>query len=96
MMPDGSKEQYEEVQKRRVSQHIQLEIFGYTANGCFSDLKEMTREIAREAGLELDASSAFQWLGTGGFLTELHSGLAAFHWPPCDMVTLCSELGERG
>ena len=58
---------YSEAQTRRVTQHIRFADFWYTANGIFTDVKEYTREIARDAGLELDAQAAFRWIGTGGF-----------------------------
>ncbi len=62
--------EYEERNRRRVLQHIRFADYWYTANAHFTDLKEYTREIARDAGLELDAEKAFQWLGTGGFIEE--------------------------
>jgi hypothetical protein len=58
---------YEDTQTKRIRQHIRFADFWYSANGIFTDLQEYTREIAREAGLELNAASAFRWLGTGGF-----------------------------
>ncbi len=63
-------EEYERRNRRRVLQHIRFADYWYTANENFSELKEYTREIARDAGLELDADKAFQWLGTGGFIEE--------------------------
>ena len=72
------KDQIQENQTRRVAQHIQFADFWYTANGCFTDVKEHTRTIAAEAGLELDANKAFQWLGTGGFMDDDLSGIASF------------------
>ncbi|RYG23541.1 NAD(P)/FAD-dependent oxidoreductase [bacterium] len=72
-------EQYTERQRIRVLQHIRFADFWYTANGCFTDLKAYTSEIARDAGLDLKADDAFQWLGTGGFVNETTtSGLAGF------------------
>jgi len=64
------KDQYERRNRRRVLQHIRFADYWYSANANFSDLKEYTREIAKDAGLELDADRAFQWLGTGGFIEE--------------------------
>ena len=64
------KEDYERRNRRRVLQHIRFADYWYSANANFTDLKEYTREIARDAGLELDANAAFQWLGTGGFIEE--------------------------
>lgn len=63
--------EYQERNRRRVHQHIRFADYWYTANANFTELKEFTREIAKDAGLELDAEAAFQWLGTGGFADEL-------------------------
>lgn len=65
--PVWLKNWYAEAQTRRVTQHIRFADFWYTANGVFTDVKEYTREIAKDVGLELDAQAAFRWLGTGGF-----------------------------
>lgn len=64
------KEEYDARNRRRILQHIRFADYWYSANKHFTDLKEFTREIARDAGLELDAEKAFQWLGTGGFIEE--------------------------
>jgi hypothetical protein len=73
------RDQYTENQRNRVIQHIRFADFWYAGNGCFTDLKDFTSEIARDAGLELSADEAFQWLGTGGFVNEqTASGLAGF------------------
>jgi flavin-dependent dehydrogenase len=62
--------EYEARNRRRILQHIKFADYWYSANQHFTDLKEFTREIARDAGLELDAENAFRWLGTGGFIEE--------------------------
>lgn len=62
--------EYEARNRRRILQHIRFADYWYSANKHFTDLQEYTREIARDAGLELDAEKAFQWLGTGGFIEE--------------------------
>lgn len=64
------KEAYSDRNRRKVLQHIKFADYWYTANAHFSELKEYTRDIARDAGLELDAEAAFQWLGTGGFVED--------------------------
>ena len=61
---------YDDLQRRRVRQHIRFADYWYSANGQFSDLKEHCAAIARDAGLDLDPDRAFQWLGTGGFANE--------------------------
>lgn len=63
-------QQYTGRNQRRIRQHIRFADYWYTANAHFSDLKEFTSQIAADAGLNLDANSAFQWLGTGGFVDE--------------------------
>ncbi len=74
------KEQYESRNKRKVLQHIRFADYWYSANAHFSELKEFTREIAKDAGIDLDAESAFRWLGTAGFVEEdmVVGGLALF------------------
>lgn len=68
--PQWLKDQYHETQATRINQHIRFAEFWYSANGQFTDLQEYTREIARDAGLDFNATDAFQWLGSGGFITE--------------------------
>lgn len=68
--PAWLKSRYEEAQSKRIWQHIRFADFWYSANGQFTDLREFTRTLASEAGLELDAEKAFQWLSTGGFLND--------------------------
>ena len=67
---DWLRESYEDIQIRRIKQHIRFADYWYTANDHFTELKEFTREIAKDAGLDLDADEAFQWLGTGGFVND--------------------------
>lgn len=64
------KSELSENQARRVKQHIQFADFWYTANGCFTDCKDYTSVIAKEAGMTLNAHDAFQWFGSGGFVHE--------------------------
>jgi hypothetical protein len=61
------KREYTTLNRHRVSQHIRFADYWYSANAHFSELKEFTRSIAKDAGLDMDADSAWQWLGTGGF-----------------------------
>jgi flavin-dependent dehydrogenase len=65
--PHWLKENYEQTQMTRVRQHMRFAEFWYSTNRHFSDLKEHCAEIAKDAGLLLNADAAFQWLGTGGF-----------------------------
>ena len=63
------KEVFGERQTQRVNQHIRFANFWYSGNGHFSDLVDYTAEIAKEAGFNVDPKSAWQWLGTGGFVS---------------------------
>jgi flavin-dependent dehydrogenase len=63
------KDFFEQRQINRLVQHIKFANFWYSANAHFTDLMEYTSEIAREAGLDMDAKTAWQWLGTGGFVS---------------------------
>jgi flavin-dependent dehydrogenase len=67
---DWLKTSYTNNQRDRMSQHIRFADFWYTGNGLFTDLKQVTAEIADDAGLNLTPDQAFQWLGTGGFLND--------------------------
>lgn len=73
-------EEYHRRNYRRIHQHIRFADYWYAANSHWTELKEFTREIAADAGLDLGAEEAFQWLGTGGFVEEdmTSGGLAAF------------------
>ncbi|MBS1727086.1 MAG: tryptophan 7-halogenase [Armatimonadetes bacterium] len=67
---DWMAENYTRRNDRRVRQHIRFADYWYGANANFTQLKDYTSEIARDAGLELNGDQAFQWLGTGGFIEE--------------------------
>ncbi len=59
-------ERYDDVQRRRVIQHMRFADYWYSANGIFDDIRENCTEIAQAAGLKLDRAAAFQWLAQGG------------------------------
>ncbi len=61
---------YAETQAKRISQHIKFADYWYSANGHFSELQAYTSHIAAESGLSLNPKEAFQWLGTGGFVSD--------------------------
>ncbi|MCG9895934.1 MAG: tryptophan 7-halogenase [Fimbriimonadaceae bacterium] len=68
--PVWLRQRYERDQAKRVRQHMKFAEFWYTANGRFTAIKENCSRIAKESGLDLDADSAFRWLGTGGFALD--------------------------
>ncbi len=68
--PEWLKGCFDDLQRRRIAQHIRFADYWYSANGQFSDLQQYCSTIAKDAGLDLDPQKAFQWLGTGGFANE--------------------------
>lgn len=58
--------EYNEVQRRRVIQHMKFAEYWYTGNGFFSAIQDNCKAIADSAGLELTPSEAFRWLSNGG------------------------------
>jgi len=65
--PSWIKSEYDRIQKGNIRDHIRFADYWYSVNAKFTDLKEYCAEIARDAGLNLNADEAFRWLGTGGF-----------------------------
>lgn len=57
---------YDEIQLRRVRQHIKFADYWYSGNGQFSAIQENCAAIAAEAGLRLTPDAAFRWLSHGG------------------------------
>lgn len=64
------KKHYNDTQRQRVKQYIRFADFWYAFNGQFSELHEITREIAKDAGLSMTPAEAFRWLSFGGFSHE--------------------------
>jgi len=64
------KRRYEESQTRRIRQYIRFADFWYYANGQFTDLEDLTKEIAASEGLNMTSKEAFRWLSLGGFTDE--------------------------
>lgn len=68
------KQRYCRSHRRHIHQHITFADFWYTQNGLFSDLKDFTKKIAGDAGLEMSSDEAWRWFGTGGFIDHDSSG----------------------
>lgn len=58
---------YDDLQRRRVLQHMRFAEYWYSANGVFDNIRENCVKIAEEAGLKLNPAEAFKWLAQGGF-----------------------------
>jgi flavin-dependent dehydrogenase len=61
---------YDEIQTKRIGQHIRFADYWYSANAHFGDLKAFTTEIAEDAGLKLNPDEGFRWLAAGGFASD--------------------------
>jgi len=59
-------DQYQDIQLKRVQQHIRFADYWYTGNGLFSAIQENCSKIAKESGLLLSPAEAFRWLSNGG------------------------------
>jgi len=68
--PSWIKQEFDDNHRKQIRHHIRFADFWYAANGCFTDLQESCSEIAKDAGLDLNAEQAFRWLSTGGFASE--------------------------
>jgi len=64
------KHRYDDKGRRNINQHIRFAEYWYATNGCFTDLQEHCRAIARDAGLRLAPKDAWRWLAQGGFVNE--------------------------
>jgi len=58
---------FQDNQTNRVRQYIRFADFWYASNGQFTDLQDITKDIAKGAGLKLTPQAAFRWLSLGGF-----------------------------
>ncbi|MBM4114215.1 MAG: NAD(P)/FAD-dependent oxidoreductase, partial [Phycisphaerae bacterium] len=65
------RERFNERHRTAISQHIRFGQFWYSANACFTDLKEHCQRIADDAGLRLEPIQAWRWLSQGGFANEI-------------------------
>jgi flavin-dependent dehydrogenase len=70
---------YDEAQRLRIWQHIRFAQFWYTGNGRFKDLKNVTAQIAKDAGYEFDPNAAFKWFASGTFTNDSPTATLAHH-----------------
>jgi hypothetical protein len=77
--PRWLRQAYDQRVDRRIRNHVRFADFWYTANAQFTDLKEFTRGLAEENGLDLSPEASWAWLSQGGFIDEdLTIGTAGF------------------
>ncbi len=67
---DWLRRRYNDRNRTNIEQHIRFAQYWYSANGCFTDLKDHCSAIAKEAGVNLTPNQAWRWLSQGGFTTE--------------------------
>lgn len=77
---DWIKNQYDEKGRRNINQHIRFAEYWYAANGRFTDLQAYCKDIAKDAGLNLNPAQAWRWLAQGGFTNQNieQAGFGAF------------------
>ena len=68
--PEWVKSHYDEKNRRNIEQHIRFAKYWYAANGCFTDLQDHCKQIAKDAGLRLTPQQAWRWLAQGGFSNQ--------------------------
>jgi flavin-dependent dehydrogenase len=78
--PDWIRSSYDEKGRRNINQHIRFAEYWYAANGRFTDLQEYCKDIAKDAGLNLNPAQAWRWLAQGGFTNQNieQAGFGAF------------------
>ena len=82
------RERYQATARGRLKSHIQFADFWYVGNGRFTDLRENTSKIAKEAGLDLNPDDAFRWLSTGGFSNDTYQFAQIGTWDVTAMKLL--------
>ncbi|MGI9013318.1 MAG: NAD(P)/FAD-dependent oxidoreductase [Phycisphaerales bacterium] len=65
------RDRYNQRTRGSIEHHIRFALYWYAANGQQTDLKEYCAELARSAGLRLNARDAFRWISQGAFSTEV-------------------------
>ncbi len=96
MNPVWLHREYESTYKFQISHHIRFADYWYSANAIFTDLKENCAKIAADAGLDLEADAAFQWLGTGGFARDTTPGVArAATWSLGTVKHMINRFSEK-
>lgn len=89
------KETFDREHRRQIKHHVKFADYWYSANGNFTDLKELCTNISQSAGLNLDADSAFRWLATGGFSTEYPGFARAFTFALSGVKDLASHFSGK-
>jgi flavin-dependent dehydrogenase len=92
--PEWLKSQYCLNHRGHIRQHIRFADYWYTARGVFPDLREHAKTIAEDAGLDMTAEQAWQWLGQGGFIDSSGSTDIGFFGALGTKALISSFTGE--
>jgi flavin-dependent dehydrogenase len=68
--PQWLKDQFGSNQKQRIQTHIRFADYWYTANSQFTNLKDFTKQLANDVGLDYSPEKAWDWMSRGGFIDE--------------------------
>lgn len=82
--------------RANIMQHIRFGRYWYSANSCFTELREHCKRIASEAGVKLTPSQAWRWLSQGGFAIEDPSMAAFGSFDVFSAKSLLRMFDERG
>lgn len=78
--PEWIRSSYDKKGRKNINQHIRFAEYWYAANGRFTDLQGYCKDIAKDAGLNLNPAQAWRWLAQGGFTNQRidQAGFGAF------------------
>jgi flavin-dependent dehydrogenase len=64
------KHEFERRQLQNIDTHIRFGDYWYSANEQFTELKEFTKKLAADSGLDLTPEASWKWLAQGGFISD--------------------------
>ena len=68
--PGWIRSEYNRTHRANIKSHIRFADYWYRANKKFPELEEYCSQIAKDSGLSLEPTAAFQWIATGGFTDD--------------------------
>ncbi|MBC7835870.1 MAG: tryptophan 7-halogenase [Phycisphaerales bacterium] len=96
--PAWLRARYDTRHRTAIDQHIRFAQYWYASNGCFTELQEHCRNIAKEGGLNLSPMEAWSWLAQGGFAHEQpgHAVLGSFEFNAAKRILANFDKEGRG
>lgn len=89
-------DRFNQKNRQSIDHHIRFAMFWYSANGLQTDLQVYCSEIARSAGLRLNARDAFRWISQGAFTTELLGNPSIGFFDLTSIHELANRFAEKG